>query len=191
MAGATWLLLSATTTARACASGANSHSTAATLVVIVILILVTPLAVAIYGWRRDPYSPPVALAILTSILIALPVLAITAPAWWAPQLHHLKPQCVVVSPRTSRSKLIPSAGGWCRSASTRASCSRCRSAGLRNRAQCRDESGGDGLRQWNGIARRRLCNPGMAARRAWGGSLNTPLTFGGAVGSRGSVDGRW
>jgi hypothetical protein len=79
---ATWFLTSASTSSSACFTGEGSGSILAMLAVAAALVLVTPIAIGCYGWRRDPYSPRVALAIVTSIVLAVPLIFLATQIWW-------------------------------------------------------------------------------------------------------------
>ena len=67
---------------RECATGSGSGSTLASLAVLAALVLAAPVAIAGYARSTDSYSPRVALAIVTSILFALPLILMTAQVWW-------------------------------------------------------------------------------------------------------------
>ncbi len=80
---ATWFLSSATISSRACSTGDRPGSILAMLAVAAALVLVTPIAIGCYGWRRDPYSARVALAIVTSIVLAVPLIFFATQVWWS------------------------------------------------------------------------------------------------------------
>jgi hypothetical protein len=79
----TWVLMPVGVSARECANGGGYLSTPAALLVGAALVFATPLAIAGYGWRRDPYSPRVALAAVTSIVLALPLIFLATQVWWS------------------------------------------------------------------------------------------------------------
>jgi hypothetical protein len=78
-----WCLTAMTTSARACTTGNGSGSTLETLAVGAALVLITPIAIGCYGWRRDPYAPRVASAVVTSILLAPPLIFLAVQIWWS------------------------------------------------------------------------------------------------------------
>ena len=80
---AAWFLTSMSTSSRACSTGDGRGSTVGTLAVTTALVLITPIAIGCYGWRKDPYSPSVASAIVTSILLALPLIFLGSQIWWS------------------------------------------------------------------------------------------------------------